>query len=40
VSVNDAFVMGAWAKSLDPEAKSGVRHMSSPIWRDQLANVF
>lgn len=30
VSVNDAFVMKAWAKSLDPEAASGIRFLADP----------
>ncbi|KAK5687706.1 hypothetical protein LTS10_001846 [Elasticomyces elasticus] len=29
VSVNDAFVMGQWGKSLDPEGKSGTRMQPS-----------
>jgi len=30
VSVNDAFVMGAWAESLDAGAKSGIRFLADP----------
>ncbi|KAF1985381.1 AhpC/TSA family protein [Aulographum hederae CBS 113979] len=30
VSVNDAFVMKAWAESLDPSEKSGVRFIADP----------
>ncbi|TKA71922.1 hypothetical protein B0A55_07925 [Friedmanniomyces simplex] len=30
VSVNDAFVMAAWAKSLDAENKSGIRFLADP----------
>jgi 2-Cys peroxiredoxin 5 len=30
VSVNDAFVMKAWARSLDPEGKAGVRFLADP----------
>jgi len=30
VSVNDPFVMGAWAESLDPGAKSGIRFLGDP----------
>ncbi|KAK3110949.1 hypothetical protein LTR53_014248 [Teratosphaeriaceae sp. CCFEE 6253] len=30
VSVNDAFVMKAWGKSLDPEGKSGIRFLADP----------
>ncbi|CRG87807.1 Peroxiredoxin-5, mitochondrial [Talaromyces islandicus] len=30
VSVNDSFVMKAWAASLDPTGKSGIRFLSDP----------
>jgi len=30
VSVNDPFVMGAWAENLDPGAKSGIRFLGDP----------
>lgn len=30
ISVNDAFVMKAWAKTLDPEEKSGIRFLADP----------
>ncbi|KAF2797723.1 Redoxin [Melanomma pulvis-pyrius CBS 109.77] len=30
VSVNDAFVMKAWGKSLDPSGKSGIRFLADP----------
>ncbi|KAI9685006.1 MAG: hypothetical protein M1822_005398 [Bathelium mastoideum] len=30
VSVNDAFVMKAWAHTLDPEGKSGIRFLADP----------
>lgn len=30
VSVNDPFVMGAWAESLDPQKKSGIRFLGDP----------
>ncbi|KAF2237300.1 AhpC/TSA family protein [Viridothelium virens] len=30
VSVNDAFVMKAWAETLDPGAKSGIRFLADP----------
>ncbi|ORY07271.1 AhpC/TSA family protein [Clohesyomyces aquaticus] len=30
VSVNDAFVMKAWAKSLDPSGGSGIRFLADP----------
>ncbi|KAK4892298.1 hypothetical protein LTR27_009132 [Elasticomyces elasticus] len=33
VSVNDAFVMGQWGKSLDPEGKSGIRFLADPMGR-------
>ncbi|KAK3657567.1 hypothetical protein LTR56_002342 [Elasticomyces elasticus] len=38
VSVNDAFVMGQWGKSLDPDGKSGVRSFENiaPIFCDVL----
>ncbi|OJD09739.1 hypothetical protein AJ78_08951 [Emergomyces pasteurianus Ep9510] len=30
VSVNDAFVTGAWSKMVDPEQKSGIRFLGDP----------
>ncbi|KAL1609609.1 hypothetical protein SLS59_001116 [Nothophoma quercina] len=30
VSANDAFVMKAWAKTLDPESTSGIRFLADP----------
>jgi len=30
ISVNDAFVMKAWGKSLDAESKSGIRFLGDP----------
>ncbi|KAF9733245.1 hypothetical protein PMIN06_009445 [Paraphaeosphaeria minitans] len=33
VSVNDAFVMKAWAKSLDPAGSSGIRFLADPDLR-------
>ncbi|KAL1978789.1 hypothetical protein VTN31DRAFT_1648 [Thermomyces dupontii] len=33
VSVNDPFVMKAWAESLDPEGKSGVRFLGDPTGK-------
>ncbi|KAF2711610.1 Redoxin [Pleomassaria siparia CBS 279.74] len=30
VSVNDAFVMKAWGKTLDPSGKSGIRFLADP----------
>ncbi|KAF2720938.1 Redoxin, partial [Polychaeton citri CBS 116435] len=30
VSVNDAFVMKAWAESLDPDSSSGIRFLADP----------
>ncbi|KAF1963365.1 AhpC/TSA family protein [Byssothecium circinans] len=33
VSVNDAFVMKAWAKTLDPAGSSGVRFLADPDLR-------
>ncbi|OCK82004.1 Redoxin [Lepidopterella palustris CBS 459.81] len=31
VSVNDAFVMKAWGKVLDPSGKSGIRFLADPL---------
>ncbi|KAE8356875.1 Redoxin [Aspergillus coremiiformis] len=33
VSVNDSFVMNAWAASLDPSGKSGIRFLGDPTGK-------
>ncbi|KIW05586.1 uncharacterized protein PV09_03461 [Verruconis gallopava] len=33
VSVNDAFVMNAWRKDLDPQGKSGIRFIADPALK-------